>query len=66
MEGFLHGLSVATVAIFAVVLAQVLGAAKPGFVSYAILVAAFGLGMVRRIPLVVIILGASLVGVLMR
>lgn len=64
MEGFLHGLSVATVAIFAVVLGQVLSSVRPGLVAYLTLVAAFALGVARRIPLVVIILGAAVVGML--
>ena len=62
IEGFLHGLTVATVGIFAVVMFQVLGGAKPSAISYAILVGAFALGNIRRVPLVAIILGAALIG----
>jgi chromate transporter len=64
IEGFLHGLSVATVGIFAIVMAQVLSSAQPGMLSYVILLAAFALGTIRRIPLVAIILGAALTGAL--
>ena len=64
IEGFLFGLSVASVAIFAVVMAQVLRSAKPGMLSYTIVVAAFALGTVRRVPLVAIIVGAGIVGVI--
>lgn len=62
IEGFLHGLSVSTVAIFAVVMGQVLQSAQPGALSYCILLGAFVLGMVRRLPLVAIILTAALIG----
>jgi chromate transporter len=63
IEGFLYGLSVATVAIFAVVLAQVLRSAETGLLSYIILVAAFALGTIRRVPLIAIIIGAGIVGI---
>lgn len=64
VEGFLSGMSAATVGVFAVVMAQVLSSANPGLMSYGILLAAFTLGMVKKIPLVAIILGAGLIGAL--
>lgn len=65
-QGFVRGLSLAVVGIFLVVLARLLRGAGLDVQSLSIAALAFGLGLTRRVPVVLIIAVAALAGVLWR
>jgi len=62
VEGFMRGLSLAVVGIFAVILATIQMAAGIDLRALAIVAAAFGLALSRRVPLLAILAVAALVG----
>jgi chromate transporter len=62
MEGFIRGLSLAVVGIFAVVLVQLMGGVGVDARSVLIALAAAGLGWTRRVPVIVIIGLAAVTG----
>lgn len=66
VEGFIRGLSLAVVGVFFVVLANLLRGNGLDVQSLVIAVASLGLAATRRVPVVVIIGMAALVGVLLR
>ncbi len=66
VEGFMRGLSLAVVGIFAVVMIDLLWRVGLDLKSGLIALASVGLGTMRRIPVIVIIALAALVGVLLR
>ena len=66
VEGFVRGLSLAVVGIFAVVLADLMRNVGLDVRSLLIAVAAFALGMLRRLPVAVILGLAALAGILLR
>ena len=63
VEGFVRGLSLAVVGIFATVLIGLLRSSGVDAYSMAIATAAIGLGLTRRIPVIGIIALAALVGI---
>ena len=66
VEGFMRGLSLAVVGIFAVVLAGILHSAGLNLHSLLIALGALGLGATRRVPFSLIIALAALAGILLR
>jgi len=63
-EGFVRGLGLAVVGIFAVVLLHLLAGAGWSVRSIALALASLGVGLTRRVPVVVILAGAGVVGIL--
>lgn len=66
VEGFVRGLGLAVIGIFAVVLLHLLASAGWSGRSIVIALASFALGLTRRVPIVVILAGAGTAGVLWR
>lgn len=66
VEGFVQGLGLAVVGIFTIVLLHLLGSVGWSVRSVALTGASFALGLTRRVPVVVILLGAGAAGVLWR
>jgi chromate transporter len=63
IQGFVRGLSLAVAGVFAVVLTRILSTAGWNFASVMIALGALLLGVTRRIPVVVILILAALVGI---
>ncbi len=66
VEGFMRGLSLAVVGIFFPIMLRLLGSVGLDLRSVLIALAAFGLALTRRIPLILIIALAALAGILTR
>lgn len=66
VEGFVRGLGLAVVGIFAVVLVRLLGSAGWGVRTVVLALASIALGATRRVPVVVILLGAAAAGIAWR
>lgn len=66
VEGFVRGLGLAVVGIFAVVLVRLWASAGGGERGLVIAAASAALGATRRVPIVVILAGAGVAGVLWR
>jgi len=66
VEGFVRGLGLAVVGIFAVVLLHLLAGAGWSGRSIVLALASLALGLTRRVPVVVILAGAGAAGVLWR
>ncbi len=66
VEGFVRGLSLAVVGIFAVVLAALLRSGGVEVRGVLIALAAAGLGLTRRVPLIVILGLGALAGIVLR
>ncbi len=66
VEGFVQGLGLAVVGIFAIVLLHLLASAGWSVRSIALALASLALGLTRRVPVVVILAGAGAAGVLWR
>ena len=66
VEGFVRGMALATVGVFAVVLQRLLH--DVGFSGRTLVIcgAAMGIGLTRRVPVAVILLIAAIAGVVMR
>ena len=62
MEGFVHGLSLAVVGTFAVVLIHLLRGAGPDFTGALIVLGSIALGATRRVPVAVVLALGALVG----
>ncbi len=66
VEGFVRGLGLAVVGIFAVVLMRLLAGAGWSGRSVVLALASLALGLTRRVPVVVVLAGAGVAGVLWR
>ncbi len=66
VEGFARGLSLAVVGIFLVVVGRLLRSTGVDVVSVGIAAASLGLGLTRRVPVVVVLLLAAALGMLLR
>jgi len=66
VEGFVRGLGLAVVGVFAVVLLRLLAGAGWSVRSVALALASLALGLTQRVPFVVILMGAGVIGVLWR
>ena len=65
-EGFVTGLGLAVVAVFAVVMARFLGSAGLNATVVGVALCAFALTVSERAPVILIILGAAVLGIAMR
>jgi chromate transporter len=66
VEGFVRGLSLSVVGVFAVVLLTLLARTGLDGKAIAITVASVGLGMIRRIPVVAVVALGAAAGILLR
>lgn len=66
VAGFVRGLGLAVVGIFLIVLERLLNSAGVNITSLLIVLASIGLGLVPRMPIVVVLGGAALLGILFR
>jgi chromate transporter len=66
VEGFIRGMSLAMVGIFLVVLQRLLANIGADGRSLLILAASFGVGLTQRVPVVVVLGSAALIGLLLR
>jgi chromate transporter len=65
-QGFVRGLGLAVSGIFVIVLAGIMRSAGWGFTNLLIMLGAIGLGATRRLPVVLVLLLAALVGIVLR
>ncbi len=63
VEGFVRGLSLAIVGIFAIILLRLMQGVGTDYRSGLIALAAVGLGFVRRCPVIVVLMVAAIVGI---
>jgi chromate transporter len=66
VEGFVRGLGLAVIGIFVVVLAGLLRSIGADFRSLAVALAAVGLALTRRVPVIAVIVLAALFGIVFR
>jgi chromate transporter len=65
-QGFVRGLGLAVCGIFVIVLAGIMRSAGWSFTNFLIMLGAIGLAATRRVPVVLVLLLAALVGIVIR